>query len=342
MAIKSPYPYFGGKSKIAKTVWQWFGDDIKNYIEQFVGSNAMLLARPNVNYDKLPKETINDKDGFVSNFWRCLAFGKAGDVARHADWPVNENDLHARHIWLVNQVSDFVPRLEADPEFCDSKIAGYWVWGMAAWIGSGFCSGNGPWRNVEGQLIHVGNNGQGIKRKLIHVGSYGQGINRQRIHVGNRGTGQGVNSHSVDIYDYMQALADRMRRVRVCSGDWKRVTGKSVTWTHGHTAVFLDPPYADTAKRQSDLYRIDCEKIAHDVREWAISEGHNPLMRIALCGYEGEHDMPDDWHALEWKAGKGFAGQNKKENNENQHKERIWFSPHCVNPDKSEKQMSLL
>lgn len=39
-------------------------------------------------------ETINDKDGLVSNFWRPVQ-AEPDAVAGHADWPVNENDLHA-------------------------------------------------------------------------------------------------------------------------------------------------------------------------------------------------------------------------------------------------------
>jgi site-specific DNA-adenine methylase len=33
MAIKQPFPWFGGKSMIAEQVWQIFGDGIRNYIE---------------------------------------------------------------------------------------------------------------------------------------------------------------------------------------------------------------------------------------------------------------------------------------------------------------------
>jgi DNA adenine methylase len=43
------------------------------------------------------------------------------------------------------------------------------------------------------------------------------------------------------------------------------------------------------------------------VREWAIANGGNPKLRIALCGYEGEHDMPKSWECVEWKAAGGYA-----------------------------------
>jgi hypothetical protein len=56
------------------------------------------------------------------------------------------------------------------------------------------------------------------------------------------------------------------------------------------------------------------------------------LLRIALCGYEGEHTMPDSWECIAWKANGGYATSQ-----ENSAKERIWFSPHCI----SGKQGSL-
>ena len=133
--LKAPFPWFGGKRKVADIVWKRFGR-VDNYVEPFFGSGAVLLSRPVVQ----GREIINDKDGFVSNFWRALKADPDG-VADHADWPSNENDLHARHAWLVPRREELTKRLEGDPEFYDVKIAGWWVWGMSQWIGGGFCSG---------------------------------------------------------------------------------------------------------------------------------------------------------------------------------------------------------
>jgi site-specific DNA-adenine methylase len=44
MKLKAPFPYFGGKSRIAAEVWRRFGD-VKTYVEPFCGSCAVLLAR---------------------------------------------------------------------------------------------------------------------------------------------------------------------------------------------------------------------------------------------------------------------------------------------------------
>jgi hypothetical protein len=167
-------------------------------------------------------------------------------------------------------------------------------------------------------VLVKGNAGQGINRQLPHLGNAGQGINRQLPHLGDAGQG---------IFDIMQALSDRLRNVRICCGDWQRVMGESVTSKNGLTAIVLDPPYlsADTA---GDLYRTDSATVAHDVREWALANGDNPLLRIALCGYDGEHAMPG-WSEVPWKAKGGYGGQGNGDN-VNAARERIWFSPHCL------------
>jgi hypothetical protein len=312
--LKSPFPWFGGKSTVAQEVWDAFGD-VRNYVEPFFGSGAVLLLRPQ---PFSGSESVNDKDGFLSNFWRSIQAAPEATAA-FADWPVNENDLHARHAWLVAQRETLTSRLEGDPDFYDPKIAGWWVWGICSWIGSGWCSGNGPWYVEDGELFDV--------RQRPHLGNAGRGVNRQLPHLGDAGRGDAILSAFME-------LAERLRNVRVCCGDWTRVMGDSVTIKHGITGVFLDPPYADTAGRQEDLYSVDSSTVAHDVREWAIANGDNPLLRIALCGYQGEHELPEGWTCMEWKARGGYGSQGEIRGRENASKERIWFSRHCIQPSK--------
>ncbi len=309
-----------------------------NYVEPFFGSGAVLFNRPH----EAGTETINDLDCMVANFWRALQ-NDPDEVARHADNPVNEADQHARHIWLSSQV-DFREAMKVDPEFYDSKIAGWWVWGQCIWIGAGWCAKKLPHlgdagKGLNRQRPHLGNAGTGLHRKLPHLGDAGKGLNRQRPHLGNAGTvveclsdpTSGTRSRQA-ITEYMRELAERLRNVRVCCGDWSRICGPSVTVKHGITAVLLDPPYADEAGRQSDLYSVDNGSVAHDVRKWALENGNDPLLRIALCGYAGEHEIPDSWECVEWKTrgGYGSQGDSDGQGRKNAHKERIWFSPHCL------------
>jgi hypothetical protein len=158
-------------------------------------------------------------------------------------------------------------------------------------------------------------------------------VNRRRVHLGD--AGKGVCRKRLDnLAEYFQALSDRLRRVRVCCGDWSRVCGPTPTTCQGLTAVFLDPPYADSAGRDPDIYRCDSSTVAQDVRKWAIEHGYDPLMRIAMCGYEGEHVMPASWECLAWKANGGHASQKRCRGGHsvNSHRERIWFSPYCRKP----------
>jgi hypothetical protein len=87
------------------------------------------------------------------------------------------------------------------------------------------------------------------------------------------------------------------------------------------------PPYMDS--RTEGLYAADSLSVAAEVRHWAIENGNNRLLRIALCGYEGEHDLPG-WDCVEWKAKGGYGSQGKGTGRENAGRERIWFSPHCL------------
>lgn len=118
--LKAPFPWFGGKSQVADIVWQRLGD-VDNYVEPFAGSLAVLLGRPTNHIGTI--ETVNDMDAYIVNFWRALQHAP-GEVAHYANNPVNEVDLTARHIWLVQNKDERLARLQGDPEFYDAKVAG--------------------------------------------------------------------------------------------------------------------------------------------------------------------------------------------------------------------------
>ena len=293
--LAAPFPYFGGKSLACETVWAALGDP-ENYVEPFAGSAAMLLGRPNVG----KVETINDADGFVANFWRAVSLD-AAEVAKHTDWPTNEADLFARHSWLVRHAAGLLERLHADPEYYDAKVAGWWCWGLCNWIGSGWCSGTGPWVH-DGEKLVDG-------RKLPHLGDAGRG-------------------RSAYIYEWFGALMDRTRGVRVAVGDWQRVLTDSVTVRHGMTGVFLDPPYT---KGAMDYAAGGVGgKLADEVRAWCAKNGKSKSLRIVLCGHAGEHDelLAHGWGLRTWEARKGYASTDEAV--ENSASETLWCSPHCV------------
>lgn len=403
---------------MAHVVWDFFGD-VPNYVEPFYGSGAVLLGRPH----SARCETVNDLDCYVANFWRAVQQAP-DEVAHWSDWPVNEADLHSRHRWLVDQYSvGFREAMRSDPRYYDAQLAGWWVWGISQWIGSGWCakpewqgralvgrsargihaagmkqsrgskSRMGQWKTrpflsapngngitvvgtgPKARLPDLGGNSGAFGKGVVSSGKvlglwqkrpsfkrgYGSGVHRMNLlpekrPILNRGAGvrrpslsqqipnlsgdsgavgRGVLSKSIssNLQNYMMTLHDRLRRVRVCCGDWKRVLGPSPTTCIGTTAIFLDPPYSASAGRDPSIYNEENLEVAHEVREWAIANGNNPALRIALCGYAGEHAMPRGWTEVPWKANGGYGNQTKGRGGANANRERVWFSPFCLKVD---------
>lgn len=327
VGLQAPFPFFGGKSRAAPLIWERFGP-APNYIEPFAGSLAVLLARPHP-----PKtETVNDADGLLVNVWRSIK-ADPDAVAYYADNPVHELDLTARHLWLVERRETLTKRLEADPDFHDPKAAGWWVWGACCWLGSGWCTGDGPWQRVGDEVVKVG--GTGVNRQLPHLGNAGRGVNRQLPKISRASGGildfsYGAVMPKEALYEWMRRLAERLRTVRVTTGDFERVLSESVTVKHGVTAVLLDPPYDHDGDRS--MYPDYDHSAAERARAWAVANADNPLLRIALCGY-GEHAelAEHGFTAVPWRARKGY--QKVEDGHHSGHDEVIWFSPHCLAPE---------
>lgn len=459
--LKAPFPYFGGKRRVAPLVWPRIGD-VANLIIPFFGSGGefwgglpWLFERPHAHRIV----TINDADCYVANFWRAIQ-AEPTSVAEHADWPVNEADLHSRHRWLVLSQSsaEFRERMRREPEYYDTKIAGWWCWGICCWIGAGWCSAahrnfqneapinlgpdgknNGVNRplveqipdisgddGASGRGVHArsnsalwnqrpdlgGWNGDGTGGNGVHASAvlrnkrpgssgngYSAGIHAKRPSLGDAKSGdgqKGVNSglsqkkprlnaggnaadtpgrgiHGLNdqsrgtceqrrawIVGWFRDLADHLRTIRVCCGDWQRVCdSSSVTNRLGLTGLFLDPPYSlDVGRmhawvqclqgngpepelgkradnRDGNLYATDSaddvDRLVARVHCYCLDRGADPLMRIALCGYEGEHDALEQhgWSVLAWRAHGGYGNRSSK-GRANAGRERIWFSPGCI------------
>ena len=166
-----------------------------------------------------------------------------------------------------------------------------------------------------GQGVHAPT----LTRQIPQLSGDGSGSNRGIC-------SDGILQRSEGLYGYMQDLATRLRRVRVCCGDWSRVLKPAITTYIGVTGVLLDPPYPHSDR--SICYSHDND-VWEDVVKWCRENGEDPKLRIALCGYEGTWDPPAGWDAVAWKAGGGYG--RSKRGVENRSRERIWFSPHCVN-----------
>ena len=308
--IKTPFPWFGGKSRAADLIWSRFGADCGNYVEPFFGSGAVWINRPK---DYAGWCTVNDLDGNVANLWRAMKYAPEM-VAESACWPVNECDLHARHLWLVNNHNRLAGRLMADPEYHEPRTAGWWAWGACSWIGSGWCAGDGPWNaepDDDGVLVFTSGDG-------------GQGVNRNLPHLGNGGRLEWLQA-------WFSELQSAMEGARVCCGDWSRIMSPGTMTRNGTAAVLLDPPYSLTEA----VYANDSSTVSGDVREWCKANGDNQRLRIALCGHDTEHNELEaiGWTVETWDKGGGYQGADDRE--------RIWFSPSCLKPESDAVQMSM-
>ena len=339
--LKAPFPWFGGKRRVASIVWAALGNP-DSYVEPFAGSLAVLLARP---ADQVAGavETVNDADAYLENFWRALA-ADPDAVAAACDWPVNETALIARHLWLVNEGRRRIASMESDPDFFDAKVAGWWVWGINSWIGAGWCKGDGPWHAINGEVVKLDRSDRpdppdsGVNRQLPHLGDAGRGVNRKRPDLSNRRPGPELNkcwTGDTPLIEYFHALSARLRRVRVCCGDWARVLTEGATAYGDSVGLFLDPPYLGDV-RTRDLYRIDDHSLSIAVRDWAIARGRDPRFRIVLAGYHAEHAdaMPPDWREMRYAANASYqtadrAAAGTGGNMDRRHNESLWFSPAC-------------
>lgn len=300
----APFPYFGGKAKIASIVWEALGQP-KYYIEPFFGSGAVLLARPNYDPQKY-LENICDKDGFVANVWRALQFAP-DEVARWCDWPVNHADLTARRIALLNNEQRLLQNLTADPEWYDTKLAGYWIWAASCWIGSGL-------RNIK------------VRPNI----SSGNGVHKSSNNHNNIDIGKDVKEpYSTNIYAWFRALSERLRYVRVVCDDWTSVCKSNWHKKFNNIGVFFDPPYG-VKDRSKTIYHCDSLTVADDVRKWCLERGSMPEYKIVLAGYDEHKELLDaGWTAYYYKAHGGYAHLGNGIGKKNRYRETLYFSPNC-------------
>ncbi len=322
--LTAPFPWFGGKRKVAKVVWDRFGNT-HNYVEPFAGSLAVLLGRPST-----PQiETINDTNGFLVNFWRAVRWAPEA-VAKYCEWPITELDLNAWHNYLAGIIG-LDEALRADPRFFDVELAGKWVWGQCCWIGEGFADFNFR-QHSKGLTSH----GKGVtSRKMQIPNSHGSGIHARKMHAG-RTPGCLGKAYRDNLVDRFKELSSRLMNVKMACGDFTRVLTKPFTTFHGLTSIFLDPPYG--VKKRTRCYGShDSRTVAADCRNWCLENQNNKQLRIALCGYEGEHEelLENGWTVHCWSTDGGYSNRG---DNDNRHKERIFFSPHCL-PER--KQLEL-
>ena len=226
-------------------------------------------------------------------------------------------------------LTPFAARLEENEAYYDARLAGYWAWGLSSWIGDAFCRVR-PCHSLP-SLART----KGVNRQHPHLSDTGAGVNRRVPRLGDRGTGcnRVAQDRRVFLIEWFQALAARLRDVRMCCGDFERILGPAVQFAAGERScgIVLDPPYSTDCGLDT-VYAHHGTSASRRAREWALTHGADPRLRIALCGYDGEHAMPAAWECVPWKAAGGYGSNRKRGENINKYRERIWFSPGCLCP----------
>lgn len=295
--FKAPFPYFGGKGRIAAQVWKYLGNP-DHYLEPFFGSGAVLLQRP----DWTPKmtETVNDKDGFICNVWRSIQFSPE-KTAKVCDWPINHADLMVRKARLIREENYLLENLVKDDKWHDVELAGYWIWAASCWIGDGL--------NRPGQIPNLGNKGEGVHKTTAKI---------------------------YDWFERLSNRLRRVRVVcgdwnRICGGNWQATYWKNAGF------FFDPPYGHGDGKRSKVVYNQDSLDISQDVIKWCLKNGDNKKYRIVLAGYEGEHNELENhgWKKICWKAQGGYANIKRKTDSkvvgkENAKLERLWVSPYHI------------
>jgi DNA adenine methylase len=356
--FEPPFPYFGGKRKIAGEVWRRLGNP-DTYVEPFAGSLAVLVGRPKEHAWWRRRETINDYSGHVVNFYRAVKADPQA-VMRHANWPVTEADLTARHLELVSREQDLAQGLIRNPKYFDAELAGWWVWGISAWVGGEWCSGLGPLKR------HPDSPGVYRKMPMSAASHGGKGIHRAVADDPQDWVSEMVPDLEAHMEQRMEqvfvVLSQRLRRVRILCGDWSRLTKSVVKPARGEvTGIFLDPPY-DLSQRRANLYgpndgqakgssassrsagsvklptQVDPNESA---RVWALTAGDDPQLRIAYCTYEdatqSEEFTAAGWSPYTWTASGGYGLQSQRRARENRQREIVWFSPACLSDIEAER-----
>ena len=315
MTLKAPFPYYGGKARLAPQIWERLGNP-EVYVEPFAGSLACLLARPD---GPGPREIVGDLDGGICNFWRAVT-ADPEQVAYHADYPTIHQDLTARHAWLQGWFVAHADQLSADPEFHDPKVAGWWVWGISIWIGGQWC------HTAQDRRPDAGSGGgRGVSPRRVNIPD-------QRPRVADRGGGNGVSAQRTTrpaLLDWFTQLQDRLSQVVVINRTWDKTLTRSLlqqtpTVKPATVGVMLDPPYL-TEDRANSIYCSDADGTSDDVAAaswaWAVNHGHKH--RIAYCAHQGDFQPPEGWTTIESSFG-GVSDPDRKHR-----RDQVLFSPAC-------------
>ena len=105
--------------------------------------------------------------------------------------------------------------------------------------------------------------------------------------------------------------------------------GDAVTGGMVSRAVFADPASAATKRARHEYLLQNLRTVARDVREVGDCQRGQPETASPYAAMKA-NTLPDTLSAFRGKR-KAGTGAGDVSNKVNRHRERIWFSPHCLN-----------
>ena len=373
----APFPYWGGKRRAAPEIWRRLGA-VNTYVEPFAGSLAVLLACP---HGARPREIVNDLDGLLVNFWRSLRADPEQvayyadwptshlDLTARKKWCIDR--LKPLTLELRSDMDYYDPEVAGIWVWCVSNDIGLFQSGALGNVSVDlYNEGSRP-----AVITHPGGKGVQVQRVSDRrtSGSHPRHKHGGRPVINHRGKGNGVQSYRSGmlpdevypgiedallegmpfqgrrLFEQFVELAERLDQVFIMCTDWSSLCSPTVMGltptdikSDGSPicGIFLDPPY-QTDGRKSTLYRFDSDSIAADVMRFAIENGKNPHIRIAVAGYAGDYEAwPEGWTAYVWSTTQSRMGNTAWQGYDRT--EVIWFSPHCRMSDTAQSQSDFL
>lgn len=286
--IKRPIPYYGSKEKIAPVIVDIVKKDgwSNQYIEPFVGSNSVLLHD---NFDGI-KCIVNDFDGKITNIWRSLKY-KPVETASHISGVCNTINMTGLDLAIQRSYDALLDRLHADIDYCDPKLAAYFIDFACSWIGAGAGCTSGPWTTVKDDdgydiLVRTTKGEISCKQSLY---TSDQGVKCQQSQYSSD---QGVKCGKLDIDSWFSEISQRLSDTYILSHDFEKILNM-YNITHKRTTIFFDPPYNNDGNTGGGAPYIcaDNDSVSTRTRDWCIkNHGELKQTRIIVAGRGTEHD----------------------------------------------------
>lgn len=275
--MRTMFNYCGCRRNTVSAIWSKLGDP-EVFIDPFSGTASVLFGRPNLEWVGRT-EIINDADPYIVNFFRSMRFAPH-KIAALYDARLSicpEPTVLGELKVAIRSQYDQLKEDLKDPIYFSLALASQWY----------FLQVNAPW-----QKAMAGNRLPKLKRGKARANPVIRRLLNRCL------------------------IQRRLKNVEIVCGDWTSVLHRVET---RRAAIFLDPPYDHVCRwaTNRDLYAENSNKeLAQEVAIWAVANASNNLS-IALCGLDGDYDLPEGWESIHGGAQDGRHTQL----------DRIWFSP---------------